>query len=90
MIIGEDTQVRAYQDSGLFADVRPTDEETDFRAEIWIVSRENFDPNMNAISGLTLFLIPSTGTKNSTVFTELKDWNGATLSMVEKSEQTTL
>lgn len=82
--------VRAYQDSGLFSEVRPTAEETDFRAEIRIFDRGEYNPLMPIITGITMFLIPSTTTETMTVSTVLKDRNGVTLSSFEKSEDVTM
>ena len=81
---------RAYQESGLFSEVRQTTDDSDFRAEVRILDKGEYSPVMSFITGFTMFLIPCTATATMTVTTALKDRNGATLGSVEKSEGVTM
>ena len=81
---------RAYQESGLFSEVRQTTDDSDFRAEIRILDKGEYSPVMSFITGFTMFLIPCTATATMTVTTALKDRNGATLGSFEKSEGVTM
>ncbi|NOT24342.1 MAG: hypothetical protein HOP22_16690 [Nitrospiraceae bacterium] len=81
--------VRAYQDSGLFSEVRQTAVESDLRAEIRILDKTESSPVMGFITGFTLFLVPSSVTETMTVTTALKDRKGTTLGSFEKSERLT-
>ena len=81
---------RAYQESGLFSEVRQTTDDSDFRAEVRILDKGEYSPVMSFITGFTMFLIPSTATATMTVTTALKDRNGGTLGSFEKSESVTM
>jgi hypothetical protein len=81
--------VRAYQDSGLFSEVRQAAVDSDLRAEIRILDNTESSSVMSFITGITLYLIPSTVTETMTVTTTLKDRNGSTLRSFEKSESLT-
>jgi hypothetical protein len=82
--------VRAYQDSGLFSEVRQTTDDSDFRAEVRILDKGEYNPVMSFITGFTMFLIPSTANTTMTVTTVLKDRSGATLGLFQKSEGVTM
>jgi len=82
--------VRAYQDSGLFSEVRQTTDDSDFRAEVRILDKGEYNPVMSFITGFTMFLIPSTANTTMTVTTVLKDRSGATLGLFQKSEGITM
>ena len=82
--------VRAYQESGLFSEVRQTTDDSDFRAEISILDKGEYSPVMSFITGFTMFLIPSTASGTMTVTTALKDRNGTILGSFKKSESVTM
>ena len=76
----------AYEESGLFSDVRTGLEATDLRAEIRIEDRG--DPNiaLAVLCGLTMTLIPVKASDELTMRTVYKDAEGNTLASIEKAE----
>jgi hypothetical protein len=87
---GRTMAIRAYQDSGIFSDVKIGTADTDFRAEINIVDRGEGNSVMPYVSGFTMGLIPCSASDTYTVNTTLKDRQGTTLSTIQKQETTTL
>lgn len=90
LYVWQDLTVRAYQESGLFSDVKTEPAETDLRAEINIIDRGEGNKTMAALTGFTLYLIPSSATDAVTVSTTLKDRHGATIGTFQKQEAHTL
>ena len=82
--------VRAYQESGLFSDVKPEAGDTELRAEIVITDHGEGSKAMSLVTGFTMFLIPSSATDAITVSTTLKDRSGATIVAFRKQETSTL
>jgi hypothetical protein len=82
--------VRAYQDSGLFSDVKPEVADTELRAEIVITDQGESNRAMAFVTGFTMFLIPSSSTDVITVSTTLKDHKGTTIDTFQKQETSTL
>jgi hypothetical protein len=80
----QDLTVRAYQESGLFSDVKTEPADTDLRAEITIIDRGD------NTTVRTLYLIPSSATDAVTVSTTLKDRHGAVIGNFQKQEAHTL
>ena len=82
--------IKAYEESGLFSQVKEGASETELHAEVMIVDRG--DPNrfLAFITGLTLYIIPSKATDEFTVKTTIRDGDGNTLGTFEESETVTL
>lgn len=76
--------VRAYSESDLFSEVKPGLFETDLRAEVKIINEGKV--KLRALSGFTLSLIPFKTTDKFIVRTTIKDRDGNTLGIFEKSE----
>lgn len=82
--------IRAYEDSGLFSEVKEDANELDLYAEVVIVDRGDTNAFLAFITGLTLYLIPSKATDEFTLKTTIKDKDGNILGAYEKSETVTL
>lgn len=78
--------VTLYKDSGLFSEVETGMSDTDLKAEIKIIDRNKRDIGLTILTGLTLYLMPSKGTDELIVKTTIKNKDGNTLGMYEKSE----
>lgn len=76
--------------SGLFASVMENDGEADRRIEVHVVDRGEGSIAMAFITGLTLYIVPSTATDEITLRTVVKDRSGATLASYEKRETSVL
>lgn len=81
---------RAYQDSGLFTEVKPGLSDTDLKAEVRIIDRGEANLGLAFLTGLTLYLIPSSATDEITIKTSIKNKDGDTLGTFEKSETITM
>jgi hypothetical protein len=82
--------IRAYQDSGIFSDIKIGTADTDFRAEINIADRGEGNSVMPYVSGFTMGLIPCSASDTYTLSTTLKDRSGLTLGTIQKQETATL
>lgn len=82
--------LRAYQDSELFTLASTDPSDTDLRAEVKVLDRGEGSLAMAFLTGLTLYLIPSSATDELTVTTAVKDRSGATLGTFERSEAVTM
>jgi hypothetical protein len=81
--------LKAYRDSGLFSQVSSGLGTTDLRAEVRFVDNGHGSLAMAFLTGLTLYLIPSSATDELTVKTTIKDANGNLLGSFEKAESIT-
>jgi hypothetical protein len=82
--------IRAYQDSGLFSNVKEGTTEGDLSAEINVVDQGDGNSVMPLITGLTMGLIPSAASDAVTLRTILKDSIGTTIGTFQMQETTTL
>jgi hypothetical protein len=80
----QDAAVKAYQDSGLFSDVKTGVAETDLRAEIHVLNRGEGNIGMMVLSSLTLTLLPAHAEAEFVVKTTLKTKEGQDLGTFEK------
>jgi hypothetical protein len=78
--------LKAYNDSGLFSEVKTGIAETDLRSEVKILDRGEVNLGLAFITGLTLYLIPSKASDEITIQTKIKDREGKILGTFEKSE----
>ena len=79
-----------YYESGLFSEVRRTTEDTDLVAIIRIKRSEDGSLAMAFLTGLTLYVLPSSADITWNVRTEFRDRDGKTLGTIEKTEVVTL
>lgn len=79
-----------YYESGLFSEVRRTTEDTDLVAIIRIKRSEDGSMAMAFLTGLTLYVLPSSADITWNVRTEFRDRNGDTVGTIEKTEVVTL
>ena len=82
--------LRAYRDSGLFSQVSSGSAVADRRAEVRISDRGEVSTVMAFITGLTLFLVPSSASVELTVSLTVKDQNGRSVGTFVKSEDLTM
>jgi hypothetical protein len=83
--------VKAYKDSGLFSAVKTgLPDPDDLRAEIKIMDRGEGNIGLAFLSGLTLLVIPCNSTDEIIIKTTLKNKDGDTLSVYEKSDAVTV
>jgi hypothetical protein len=82
----QDAAVKAYQDSGLFSDVKTGAAETDLRAEVHVLDRGKASQGMAFLSGLTLTLLPAHAEGEFVVKTTLKNKEGQDLGTFEKKD----
>lgn len=81
-----ESTVRAYSESDLFSEVKTGLTETDLRAEVKIIIEYKPNIGLALLSGFTLGLIPYKETNNLIVKTTIKDRDGNTPGIFEKSE----
>jgi hypothetical protein len=84
-----DQVAKAYEDSGLFSEVKTYMSDTDLKAEIKIIDHNERNIGSAILTGLTLYLMPSKGTDELIVKTTIKNKVGNTLGVYEKSERVT-
>lgn len=82
--------VKAYTDSGLFSQVVSGEGQTDLQAEIEILDQGKGNVVMALLTGLTLFIFPSSATDTFTIKTAIKDKNGNVLGSFEKKDSVVL
>jgi hypothetical protein len=82
----QDAATNAYKESGLFSDVQTDPAETDLRAEINVLRREDFSEAGARVSGSTLTLVPARAECEFAVKTTLKNKEGQDLGTFEKKE----
>jgi hypothetical protein len=88
--VWRDQTVRAYRDAGLFSEVRTGSAPADVQAEVTLKERGQTSIALAVITGLTLYLVPSSATSEVTAKTELRDRNGTIVGTFEKSETLTM
>lgn len=76
----------AYKDSGLFSEVRFGLVEADYKADVTILDRGEFIQAMTLLSGLTLTLIPGKAYDEFVVQTTVRDREGKTVGVFEKTD----
>ena len=81
--------LKQYQDSGLFSRVGTTEQEADLYINVSVNNHENSSTAAAFITGLTLFIIPSTASNTLSMQTEFMDGSGKLLGSVEKHETIT-
>jgi hypothetical protein len=84
-----DQAAKAYQDSGIFSEVITGNSDTDLKAEIEIKDSNRRRIGVTYLAGLTFFLLPTKGTDELIVKTTIKNKDGNTIAMYEKSETIT-
>jgi hypothetical protein len=77
---------RAYESSGLFSSVKPGTEQADIYADVKITDKGEASIAMAVLTGLTLYLIPSSGHDCFRIRTTYKDKSGTILGSVDKVE----
>jgi len=82
----ENAIAQAYRDSKLFSEVKTGAAGGDLLAEVKLIHRGEANLLMAVLTGLTLYLIPSSGTDEFTFRTAIKDKQGTVIGMVEKTE----
>lgn len=83
----QDAAAKAYKDSGLFSDVKTGAAETDLRAEVHVIAREETNMGMAFLSGLTLTMFPSRSESEFVIKTTLKNREGQNLGTFLKSDK---
>ena len=81
--------LKQYQDSGLFKRVVTTEQEADLYINVNISNHESGSKAAAFITGLTLFIIPSTASNTLSMQTEFMDGSGNLLGSIEKQETIT-
>ncbi len=82
--------VKAYRESGLFSDVKTGLTKSSLRAEVEIIDQGKANLGLAFLTGLTLYLVPSNATDEFVVKTTIKDQNGKTLGVFERTEAVTM
>jgi hypothetical protein len=80
---------RAYQDSGLFSEIKGGMAEADRRADVKITAYVEGNLALAFLTGLTLHIIPHTFTYDYVINTTFYDQAGKELGMIEKAESFT-
>jgi hypothetical protein len=78
--------IRAYQDSGVFSNVKEGASESDLMAEINVIDQGDSSFVMGFLTGFTMGLIPSSASDVFTLSTTLKDRNGKAISTINMQE----
>ncbi|SDT94348.1 hypothetical protein SAMN05216296_0771 [Pseudomonas pohangensis] len=81
--------LKQYQDSGLFSRVATSEQEADLYINVKVSNHESSSKAAAFITGLTLFIIPSTASNALSMQTEFMDGSGKLLGSVEKHETIT-
>lgn len=81
--------LRQYQDSGLFSRVSTSQQASDLYISVKVSNHESGSKAAAFITGLTLFIIPSTASNALSMQTEFRDGEGTLLGSVEKHETIT-
>lgn len=88
--IWNNNAVKAYTDSALFSQVMNGTGQTDLQAEIEVMDKGEGSMAMAVLTGLTLYVIPSTATDTFTLKTTIRDSRGRVLGQYEKTESVIL
>ena len=82
--------LKAYEDSNLFSEVRTGSASADIHAEIRVTVRGHANLLMARLTGVTLYLIPSSASDEYTATTRFKDASGNLIATTTKTQTVTL
>jgi hypothetical protein len=85
----EATIAKSYRDSGLFSDVRIGATDSDYRAEVHMLTRSHFNEFLAFLSGVTLTLVPCNGQSEFTITTTFKNRELMPLETFERRDRET-
>jgi hypothetical protein len=81
--------LQTYQDSGLFSRVTTAQQTSDLYITVHVSNHERASMAAAFLTGLTLFIIPSTASNELNMQTEFRDGSGKLLGSVDKHETIT-
>lgn len=85
--IWERTLAEEAINSGLFTEVKVSDKTTDYTVEFEVTEKSEVNQNLALLTGLTLYLFPSSATTEETLKATFKNKAGKVLGVFEKREK---